>query len=83
MAIRGDEIPESMDIWKMRAPYNTEYLRLDETLTITQFQPPAIGRAAPHHGRFPRVPSSLALNAFRGRASTTSLGSPSQHFIDL
>jgi len=35
-----------------------ERLRLE---VITWFQPPAVGRAAPHQLRLPRAPSNLAL----------------------
>jgi len=44
-------------------------------LKPAQFQPPAMGRAAPHQLGLPRAPSSLALSASRGGASTASLGS--------
>ena len=45
-----------------------EWLRLEGTLKITQFQPPAMGRAAPHQLRLPRAPSNLALSASRDGA---------------
>jgi len=41
---------------------------------ITWFQPPAMCRVATHQTRLPRDTSSLALNAFRDRASTASMG---------
>jgi len=50
-------------------------LGLEGTLKTTQFQPLALGMAATHQLRLPRTPSSPALNAYRGGASTASLGS--------
>jgi len=41
---------------------------------IIEFQPPAMCRVANHQTRLPRATSSLALNASRDGASTTSLG---------
>jgi len=52
----------------------TECLELEGTLKTTQFQPPAMDRAATHQIRLPRALSNPALNAFRNGASTTSLG---------
>jgi len=40
---------------------------------LIQFQPPAMCRVANQHTRLPRATSSLALNACRDGASTTSL----------
>ena len=40
-----------------------EWLRLEWTLKPTQFQPPAMGRAATQQLRLPRAPSNLALSA--------------------
>jgi len=53
----------------------TEWLELEGTLKLIQFQPPAVGRAGPRQLRLPRAPSNLALNSSRGGASTASLGS--------
>jgi len=39
---------------------------------LIQFQPPAMCRVTNHQTRLPRATSSLALNAFRDRASTAS-----------
>ena len=41
---------------------------------IIQFQPPPMCRVTNHQTRLPRATSSLALNASRDGASTTSLG---------
>ena len=53
----------------------TEWLELEGTLKLIQFQLPATGRAATHQLRLPRAPSSLALNTSRNGAFTASLGS--------
>ena len=47
---------------------------LQRTTTLIQFQPPAMCRVANQQTRLPRATSSLALNASRDEASTTSLG---------
>jgi len=41
---------------------------LEETLKITEFQPPAMGRAAPHQLRLLRAQSNLALSTSRDGA---------------
>ena len=48
----------------------TEWLRLEGTLKITRFQPPAMGRVATHQTRLPRTPSNLALSASMEGAPT-------------
>jgi len=53
----------------------TEWLGLEGALKPTQFQPPAVGRAAPQQLRLPRAPSNLALSASKDVAPTASLGS--------
>jgi len=47
---------------------------LEGTFKTIQFQPPATGRDTSLQTRLLKVPSSLALNASRDGASTTSLG---------
>jgi len=47
---------------------------LKRTTMIISFQPPAMCRVANQQTRLPRATSSLALNASRDGASTTSLG---------
>jgi len=42
--------------------------RVGGALMPTLFQPPAMGRAAPHQLRLPRAPSNLTLNACRDGA---------------
>ena len=44
---------------------------------------PAVGRDNFHWTRFPRAPSSLALNTSRDNAFTASLGNPFQHLTTL
>ena len=46
----------------------TEWFGLEGILKPTQFQPPAMGRAATHQLRLPRAPSNLALSASRDGA---------------
>jgi len=48
---------------------------LKRTTMIIEFQPPAMCKVANQQTRLPRATSSLALNASRDGASTTSLGS--------
>jgi len=50
---------------------------------IIKFQPPATCRVAHHQTRLPSAKSSLALNAFRDGASTTSLGNLFQRVTTL
>ena len=52
----------------------TEWSGLKRTSKIIQFHPPAMCEVANHQTRLPRATSSLALNACRDEASTTSLG---------
>ena len=52
----------------------TEWPGLKRTTMIIEFQPPAMFRVANHQTRLPKATSSLASNACRDRASTTSLG---------
>jgi len=49
----------------------------------SSFSPPAMCRVANHQTRLPRATSSLALNASRDGASTTSLGNLFQCFTTL
>ena len=49
-------------------------LRLEGLSKTTGFQAPAMGRAANHWIRLPRIPSILTLNASRDGAHKTSLG---------
>ena len=51
-----------------------EWTGLKRTTMIIHFQPPDMCRVAKHQSRLPRTTSSLALNASRDRATTTSLG---------
>ena len=51
-----------------------EWPGLKRTTMLTQFQPPAMCRVTNQQTRLPRATSSLALNAYRDGASTTSLG---------
>jgi len=51
-----------------------EWPGLKRTTMIIEFEPPAMCRVANHQTRLPRATSSLALNASRDGASTTSLG---------
>ena len=50
------------------------WLGLKRTTMTIEFQPPAMCRVTNHQTRLPRATSSLALNASRDGASTTSLG---------
>ena len=62
-------------MWKYEVLCNyriKEWLRLEGTLKITQFQPSAMGRAARHQLRLPRAPSHLALSTCSDGASTAS-----------
>ena len=52
----------------------TERPGLQRPTMLIQFQPPAMRRVANQQPRLPRATSSLALNASRDGASTTSLG---------
>jgi len=52
----------------------TEWPGLRRTTIFISFQPPAMCRVANQQPRLPRATSSLALNACRDGASTTSLG---------
>jgi len=52
----------------------TEWPGLKRTTVLIKFQPPAMCRVANHQTRLPRATSSLALNACRDGACTTSLG---------
>ena len=47
---------------------------IEKDHSAIQFQPPALCRVANQQPRLPRATSSLALNASRDGASTTSLG---------
>jgi len=47
-----------------------EWLGWEGTAKITQFQPPAMGRAVTHQLRLPRAPSNLALGTSRDGSST-------------
>ena len=49
----------------------------------SSFNPPAMCRVTNHHTRLPRATSSLALNASRDGASTTSLGNMLQCVTNL
>jgi len=49
---------------------------LEATSRVTQFQPPAMGRAATNSTRLPKDPSNLVLISHRDGASTASLGQP-------
>ncbi|XP_048809310.1 polypeptide N-acetylgalactosaminyltransferase 13 isoform X1 [Lagopus muta] len=60
-----------------------EWLRLQRSTVLTQFQPPAMCRVTNQQPRLPRATSSLALNACRDGASTASLGSLCQCLITL
>ena len=51
-----------------------EWPELKRTTMIIEFQPPAMCRVTNLQIRLPRATSSLALNASRNGASTTSLG---------
>jgi len=51
-----------------------EWPGLKRTTIINWFQSPAMCRVTNHQPRLPRATSSLALNASRSGASTTSLG---------
>ena len=73
-------LSKQLFIRKSRLVSTTDYHRIVEwpglkrtTMTI-QFQPPAMCRVANHQTRLARATSSLALNASRDGASTTSLG---------
>ena len=50
---------------------------------IINFKPPAMCRVTNHYTRMPRATSSLALNASRNGASTTSMGNSFQCFTTL
>ena len=52
----------------------SEWLGLEGTSMLTQFQPPAVCRVANQQTRLPRATSCLVLNASSNGASTTSLG---------
>ena len=60
-----------------------EWLRLEGTLKIIQFQPSAMGRAATHQIRLPRAPFNLTLNVSRDGTATASLGSLCQFLTTL
>ena len=47
--------------WHSEGSRITECLRLEGTLKISQLQPHAVGRTAPHQFRLPRAPSNPAL----------------------
>jgi len=58
-----------------------EWPGLERTTVIMQFQPTAMCRVTNHQTRLPRATSSLALNASRDGASTTSLGNPGRLWV--
>jgi len=60
--------------WDKKNHTIIEWPGLKRPTMLIQFQPPATCRVANRQTRLPRATSSLALNAFRDRASTTSLG---------
>lgn len=60
-----------------------EWIRLEETLKIIEFNLPAIGRITTHQIRLPTAPYNMALNASRDGASSSSLGSMFQCLIIL
>jgi len=51
-----------------------EWPRLEETLKSSSSNPSDMGRVANHKTSLSRIPSNLALKAFRDGAFTTSLG---------
>lgn len=61
----------------------TEWLGLERTLKIVQFQPSCQGQGCQPPDRLPRVSSNLSLNISRDRASTTAVGVLCQCLIDL
>ena len=60
-----------------------EWPGLKRTTMLIQFQPPVMCRVANQQTRLPRATSSLALNACRDGASTTSLGNLFQDITTL
>ena len=61
----------------------TEWPGLKRTTVLIQFQPPAMCRVASLQTMLPRATSSVALNASRDGASTTSSGNLFQCFTTL
>ena len=60
-----------------------EWLRLEGTIKIIRFQPPAMGRDISHQPRVLRAPSNLALHTAREGAATASLGNLGQGLTTL
>jgi len=70
-----DDLKNSMGTFvnmKSKNHRTIEWPGLERTTVIISFQPPAMCRVAHQETRLPRATSSLALNACRDGASTTS-----------